>query len=136
MRNTVADIDAPLDVIVNLCDPEEIVVLAAGAVLFREGDEAQAMYVVKSGRLRILSGSAIFEDVGPGGILGEMGIIEKDTPRSATVIARTRSELFKIDSTTFLSLIATTPDFAVTVMRIMARRLRVMNRRYRTSALT
>jgi CRP/FNR family transcriptional regulator, cyclic AMP receptor protein len=130
------DVQAPISRICKLCAPGDIIGLAAGAVLFREGDDADAMYVVKTGRLRILSGNAILEDVGPGGILGEMGIIERDMPRSATAIACTRSELFRIDSPAFLSLIATTPDFAVTVMQVMARRLRVMNRRYRTSTRT
>jgi CRP-like cAMP-binding protein len=46
-------------------------------------------------------------------------------------IAGTPAELLKIETPTFLALIASTPDFALEVMQVMACRLRVMNRRYR-----
>ena len=54
-------------------------------------------------------------------------------PRSATVIAGTYCELVEIDVPRFLSLVASTPDFSITVLRVISRRLRVMNRRYRDS---
>jgi CRP/FNR family transcriptional regulator, cyclic AMP receptor protein len=91
------------------------------------------MYVVKHGTLRILSGSTILETVREGGLIGEMAIIEEHMPRSATVIAGTYCELVEIDVPRFLSLVASTPDFSITVLRVISRRLRVMNRRYRDS---
>jgi CRP/FNR family transcriptional regulator, cyclic AMP receptor protein len=109
------------------------VTLKAGEVLFREGDDAHSMYVVKQGTLRILSGSTILETVREGGLIGEMAIIEEDMPRSATVIAGTYCELVEIDVPRFLSLVADTPAFSITVLRVISRRLRVMNRRYRDS---
>src|SRR5690242_2243649 len=69
------------------CGDAETIALKSGEILFREGDEAGAMYVVKQGTLRILSGSTILETVRPGGLVGEMAIIEAHMPRSATVIA-------------------------------------------------
>jgi CRP-like cAMP-binding protein len=47
------------------------------------------------------------------------------------VIAGTRAELVKIDRAKFLALVANTPDFSLEVMQVMARRIRVMNQRYR-----
>jgi CRP-like cAMP-binding protein len=84
--------------------------------------------------LRVLSGSTILETVRDGGIVGEMAIIEEHMPRSATVIAGTYCELVEIDVPRFLSLVQNTPGFSVTVLRVISRRLRVMNRRYRDSA--
>jgi CRP-like cAMP-binding protein len=52
-------------------------------------------------------------------------------PRSATVIAGTHAELVAVDLGKFLSLIANTPRFALTVMRVITRRVRVMNQRSR-----
>src|SRR4029077_11168963 len=98
-----------------------------------EGDEALSMYIVKQGTLRILSGSTILETVREGGLIGEMAIIEEHMPRSATVIAGTYCELAQIDVPRFLSLVANTPAFSITVLRVISRRLRVMNRRYRDS---
>ena len=112
-----------------ICDPAESVVLHAGEFLFQEGDEAYALYVVKKGVLRVVSGSTLYETVRTGGIVGEMAIIEERT-RSASVIAGTYSELLDVDAANFLSLIATMPSFALTVMRVMARRLRIMDLRY------
>jgi CRP/FNR family cyclic AMP-dependent transcriptional regulator len=114
-------------------DDAKTVALKPGEVLFREGDDAHSMYIVKQGTLRVLSGSTILETVRDGGIIGEMAIIEEHMPRSATVIAGTYCELVEIDVPRFLSLVANTPAFSITVLRVISRRLRVMNRRYRVS---
>lgn len=126
--------DLAVDEILTACDDAKTVVLKAGEVLFREGDDADAMYVVKHGTLRILSGSTILETVRDGGLVGEMAIVEEHMPRSATVIAGTYCELVEIDVPHFLSLVANTPAFSITVLRVISRRLRVMNRRYRDGA--
>ena len=126
--------DIAVEEILAGCGDAKTVALKPGEVLFREGDEAHAMYVVKHGTLRILSGSTILETVRDGGLLGEMAIVEEHMPRSATVIAGTYCELVEIDVPRFLSLVANTPAFSITVLRVISRRLRVMNRRYRDSA--
>ena len=41
------------------CSDAKTVTLKPGDTLFREGDDARSMYVVKQGTLRILSGSTI-----------------------------------------------------------------------------
>jgi CRP/FNR family cyclic AMP-dependent transcriptional regulator len=109
----------------------EIVRLRSGNFLFREGDEGDALYIVKSGTLRIMNGSIVYETVRAGGIVGEMALVDRGMPRSASVIAATSAELIKIDVPKFLALIASAPDFALTVMGVMARRIRIMNSRYR-----
>jgi CRP/FNR family cyclic AMP-dependent transcriptional regulator len=119
--------------ILTTLDDAKTVALKPGEILFREGDEALSMYIVKQGTLRVLSGSTILETVRDGGIIGEMAIIEEHMPRSATVIAGTHCEMCEIDVPRFLSLVANTPAFSLTVLRVISRRLRVMNRRYRDS---
>ena len=125
--------DIAVEQILAACEEAKSVTLKPGEVLFREGDEAHAMYVVKHGTLRILSGSTILETVREGGLIGEMAIIEEHMPRSATVIAGTHCEMVEINVPRFLSLVANTPAFSITVLRVISRRLRVMNRRYRDS---
>ena len=49
--------DIAVEQILAACDEAKTMTLKPGEVLFREGDEAHAMYVVKHGTLRILSGS-------------------------------------------------------------------------------
>ena len=112
-----------------------LVAIRAGEYLFREGDAAHSLYIVKSGMLRIVRGNAVLERLKPGGIVGEMAIIEEGAPRSASVIAGTYAELLEVDTRKFLSLVAEVPAFSLAVMRVMARRIRVMNQRYRPGAL-
>jgi CRP/FNR family cyclic AMP-dependent transcriptional regulator len=117
--------------ILALVGNEPHVVLNGGQVLFAEGDPPNAMYVVKSGTLRIQSGGVVYEDVGPGGIVGEMALVEKHHARSATVYALTDCELVAVDEARFAALVVEAPSFAITVMQVLSRRLRVMDRRYR-----
>jgi len=60
--------------------------LKPGEFLFREGDEADALYIVSHGTLRVLTGSAVLEVVHEGGLVGEMAIVDTDAPRSASVM--------------------------------------------------
>jgi len=106
-------------------------VLQPGEVLFKEGDPGACMYVVRTGTLRIRSGSVVFEDVSPGGIVGEMALVDQHMPRSATVYSLTPTELITIDEPRFFTLVARNPSFAITVMRVLSRRLRHMDTRYR-----
>jgi CRP/FNR family transcriptional regulator, cyclic AMP receptor protein len=93
------------------------------------------MYVVRSGTIAIRSGSVKYEDVGPGGIVGEMGIVEAHQPRSAIMHALTPAELVEIDRERFLSSVEKTPRFALAVMQVLSRRLRGMDERYEARAI-
>jgi CRP/FNR family transcriptional regulator, cyclic AMP receptor protein len=114
--------------------PQATVSLRPGEFLFREGDTADALYIVSRGTLRIMSGIAVYEVVEAGGIVGEMAIVEEDRRRSASVIASTHAELMKVDRPTFQELVKANPDFALMVMRVISHRLRIMNERYRPQA--
>ena len=118
------------DLVAMFSDEPRAVRLEAGQVLFKNGDLGGRMYIVQCGTLRIRSGSVIYEDVGPGGMVGEMGIVETNMPRSAMVYALTPAELVEIDQERFLALVDETPSFALTVMRVLSRRLRRMDDRY------
>ncbi|PIE83696.1 MAG: cyclic nucleotide-binding protein [Candidatus Contendobacter odensis] len=96
---------------------------AAGQIIFREGETGEVFYLVAEGEVDISTGHHQLETVGPGGILGELALIDKK-PRSATVTARTDCLLTVIDREHFLALIQRTPLFALQVMRVMADRLR------------
>ena len=128
--------DISVDEILDNCSDIKVITLKSGEVLFHEGDDAQAMYVVRKGTLRILSGNTVFETIRHGALTGEMAIIEEHAPRSATVIAVTDSELIEIDLPQVLALVAKNPRFSLTLMRVMSRRLRVMNRRHRRTTRT
>ncbi len=113
-----------------------IIALQPGEILFKEGDPGTSMYIVRDGVLRIRSGSVVYEDVVRGGVVGEMGLVEKLMPRSATVYALTAAELAEIDEERFFMLVERQPQIAITVMRVLSRRLRHMDSRYRVARWT
>lgn len=95
----------------------------AGQPVFCEGESGGNLYIVAEGKVDITRGGRVLETVGPGGVLGELALID-DKPRSAAAIAQTDCLLAPVNREHFLVLIQRTPLFALQVMRAMANRLR------------
>jgi CRP-like cAMP-binding protein len=98
----------------------------AGEVVFREGDQAEELYIVQSGLVRIKARNRALETLGPNSIFGELALIDAQ-PRSATAVAVTDATVAPIPEKQFLFLIRETPFFALNVMRVLAHRLRIAN---------
>jgi CRP/FNR family cyclic AMP-dependent transcriptional regulator len=94
-----------------------------GGVIFLKGDVGDCAFIVKSGRVVIREGGRALETMERGELFGEMTLIDSE-PRSASAVAVGPTELVTIDRSTFDTLVRETPDFAMMVMRLMARRLR------------
>jgi len=108
----------------------------AGDTVFKEGEPGDQMYVVLEGEVDIIVHERVVETVGVDNFLGEMALIDEGAPRSASVLAASYAELWEIDTDKFRSMVASNPNFALMIMRVMARRLRVMNQRYRPAGAT
>ena len=97
----------------------------AGEWIMREGDAAQSLFVVCSGRLDVI-------DEGPperqirmlrrGDVLGELALL-REGQRSASVRARRDVELLELGRTAFEALIEEAPSFALGLLRTMAAQL-------------
>jgi CRP-like cAMP-binding protein len=105
---------------------EEYLSFTSGQTIFSKGARGDSMYIVVEGQVDIVTDNQIVEVVKPGGIFGEMALID-NRPRSATAIAHTDCLLTPISREHFLMLIKRTPPFAIQVMRVMADRLRHAN---------
>ena len=101
--------------------------IAAGTVMIQKGAVAREMYLLKKGRVDILVHDRTVEEIGPGGIFGEMALIDHQ-PRAASVVARTDCDVVPIDERLFVSLVQDAPYFALDVMRILATRIRELDR--------
>ena len=97
-------------------------------VVFVKGDRGEFAYLVKSGSVEIRGSGRAMELVGSGGLFGEMALIDAG-PRSASAVAMGATELIVIDRPTFERVTREVPDFALAVMRLMAKRLRNANAR-------
>src|SRR2546423_562506 len=112
--------------------------LQSGDVLFREGDAGDALYVVVTGRLRILVSGTSDEDialaeVGRGEVVGEMALLTGD-PRSATVVAVRDSRLVRLSRAAFERIVQQCPAAMLLVTRRLVRRLQQANRGPRGAA--
>jgi predicted MFS family arabinose efflux permease len=102
--------------------------VAAGDVVIAEGDAPDFFYVVRSGRLRVLSsgeaGGAPVEanTMTQGDYFGEIGLVE-GMPRTATVQAITESELLTIDGEHFLNAVGQAPNAGAALAAGLASRL-------------
>jgi CRP/FNR family cyclic AMP-dependent transcriptional regulator len=112
----------------DLFDKEKKILFKAGEVLFNEGDKADGLYVLISGRLQIAVGDVIVEYLESGGLVGEMALIDNE-PRSATVKALSDSHIVKISQDQFLQMVRQIPQFALKVMLILTHRLRTTNQK-------
>jgi CRP/FNR family transcriptional regulator, cyclic AMP receptor protein len=95
----------------------------ADDVIFREGDKAEALYVIEKGRVEIHAGRRVLAILGPGEFFGEMSLIDP-SPRSATAVAATDVTLVPVSEKQFLKIVGETPTFALDLLRLFARRLR------------
>ncbi len=97
-------------------------------VIMKEGEAGVFMYVVLSGRVAISIKNKLVEWVGPGGVFGEMALVDQ-SPRAATAVAETDCDLIAINRSDFLTMVKTKPDFAVSLLKAAADRLHDMTSR-------
>ena len=96
-----------------------------GDVLFREGEVADAGYVVQEGAFTLASGNARMGlasiTVGPGALIGELALLT-ETVRPATATANEPSSVIRIPRKLFLKMLEGYPDAAVRLREILAKR--------------
>ena len=104
----------------------ETVRLPAQQWLFREGEEADGLYLVASGRLRVVvereGETRVVRLLGPGTAIGELALLT-GTRRSASVQAVRDSELLEIESDRFLELLGRDSELSIGLARALARQL-------------
>lgn len=92
-----------------------------GDVIVRRGDSAHAMYFVTEGEVEIELRPGHTVQLGIGQFFGERALL-RNTKRSATVTACTRSKLLVLDASDFKTLISREPDIADHIDNIVSRR--------------
>jgi CRP-like cAMP-binding protein len=97
---------------------------APGGVIYRAGDSGDCAYIIKRGRVELRQKGRSVDVLCAGEIFGEMGLINGGTRMATAIAAGEAAELVPIDARLFASLIRDDDEFALTVMRLMARRHR------------
>ena len=96
---------------------------AAGAALFKEGSAGALAYVVQEGRVAVSIQGNVVQRVGPGGIFGEMALVDQST-RAASAVAETECALLAINRTVFVNLVKANPEFGAALLGAVAERVR------------
>ena len=98
----------------------------AGETPFLVGEPGDLMYGVVEGQVDLVLDEQVLDTIGPGGILGEMSLVDA-APRSASAVARTAARCALITKDEFTFLVQEHPTFAFDVMRVLATRIRDAN---------
>lgn len=105
--------EASRPVLERLAQAAEERTVPAGEVVIREGDPADALYVLESGEMAVHAHGESGRDtplpsMGPGSFFGEIGVLE-GIPRTATVTSSVASVVLRIDADTFLEALTDAP---------------------------
>ncbi len=98
---------------------------SAGKVILSTGAVGTSMYVVMSGRVEISIGKRVVERVGPGGVFGEMALVDR-AARAASAIAETDCSLIPIGRNDFLALVKSKPAFGALLLKSLAQRMQYL----------
>jgi CRP/FNR family cyclic AMP-dependent transcriptional regulator len=111
-----------------LCELLESLDSKAGAVLFRMGDEGDAMYIIEQGKVRICVRAKDGHDVTltelhRGDFFGEMALLD-GKPRSADARVTQDARLAVLSREHFLSFVSSKPNVALEMLTALTNRLR------------
>jgi CRP-like cAMP-binding protein len=101
-----------------------------GEVICREGDAANGMYVIQSGKVEVIKkttvGVVTLSTLNAGDFFGEMSLFDHQ-PRSATVKTVGDAIILKIDKKEFFSRASEDPSFAFNILEGMVKRIRSLD---------
>ena len=105
--------------------------LPGGAVLFSAGEPADALYIVLSGSLAVLTAGGRVQGrflarLAAGDTVGEMGLISGH-PRTANVVALRNTELARISGRAFNEVLRREPEAMWRIAQLMVKRLERMD---------
>jgi len=98
--------------------------------IMQEGLVGTRMYIVLEGTVAVFIGGKVIERLGPGGVFGELALVEQQ-PRLASVNAETDCSLQPVNRAAFLALVESSPEFAASLLTKLAERLRNLTSRLR-----
>lgn len=120
--------DLPQDMLKEIARKMAQRALGKDEELFHKGDPGDALYVIRTGWVKIVTENAhgeelILNQCGPSDAIGEMALVDGQ-PRSASVIAQSDTEILRLSRDDFLSVLDNRPALALDIIRNVSARLR------------
>lgn len=100
----------------------ERVEVARGGAVVREGEPADALYVVETGRLEAAVGGTAVRTLEAGDVVGEIGLLA-DTRRTADVCAVSAATLLRLTREDYARFLGSLPDVELRLLALAAARL-------------
>lgn len=112
---------------------------AKNSVLMTEGESPDSLYLIEEGKVKVYLNDHTGREViltyeEAGGYLGEIALLD-DAPRSASVVTLTPTRVLVISKSDFRSCIASNPDVALSIIRVLTQRVRKLTEDVRSLAL-
>ncbi len=122
-----------------LCHLLESLDCKASTILFRAGDEGDAMYVIERGKVRICVRTTqghelTLTELGRGDFFGEMALLGDGQRRSADAVVAEDARLAVLSREHFLSFVRSSPNVALELLTALVNRLRHTDEMLRHSA--
>jgi len=102
----------------------------AGSWIVRQGQIGTGLYVILSGRARVIRGSEELAQLGEGEFFGELAVIDQQ-PRMASVQAETDTACLALASWDLLSLLEHDPALSLNLIKGLTERLRAAGEHHR-----
>ena len=105
--------------------------LRRGETLFRKGESADRLIYISSGELELVE---LSKTIGPGELLGEIGLFAPDRRRTQTAICKTDCEVYEMTDEMLFQVYYQHPGIGFYLVRLIAARLLSDIDRERTAA--
>ena len=101
---------------------------APGEEVIKEGTPGDEMFILLRGKIRLHKNDAFITHLAPGAHIGEMALVDRRQPRSASATAEERSRLLGLKRRDFYEIIRKEPQLSVKLLwaftQVLADRLR------------
>lgn len=109
------------------------------AFILRAGEETDALYIILSGRVKVLipdeqGREVILATLGPNEYFGEMGLLDEQ-PRSASVETLEACQMLRFSKSGFIACLKDNFDLAMIIINNLVKRLRAADRKIESLAL-
>lgn len=99
-------------------------------IIFKEGDPGEKMYIIVEGQVELtmatLDDTFVLSKFSKGDLFGEMAVID-ELERTATATSKTATTLLEIGHDEFFLFVKQHPNFAISLLKMISRRLRETN---------
>ncbi len=115
----------------NVSQQAEVVNFVRDAFICKEGQQADSMFIIKSGIVQIFcddgkGGRKILTHLKLGEYFGEMALLTEE-PRTASAIALAETEVIRLKKDSFHNLLKTSPGVSLSIIRTLCNRLSKTN---------